>query len=81
MHLRFVAVPTPVDDAHIPDFRPLVGASRAIGPQLKKGATVIYESTVYPGASHSFLEAMSIAEVARRAIADGAAWVKAKLRA
>ncbi|MEY8879158.1 MAG: nucleotide sugar dehydrogenase [Leptothrix sp. (in: b-proteobacteria)] len=46
-----VAVPTPVDEAHIPDFRPLVGASRAIGPHLKKGAVVIYESTVYPGAT------------------------------
>lgn len=46
-----VAVPTPVDDAHIPDFRPLIGASRAIGAHLKKGAVVIYESTVYPGAT------------------------------
>ncbi len=46
-----VAVPTPVDEAHIPDFSPLAGASRSIGPYLKKGATVIYESTVYPGAT------------------------------
>ncbi len=46
-----VAVPTPVDDARIPDFGPLIGASRAIGPNLKKGATVVYESTVYPGAT------------------------------
>lgn len=46
-----VAVPTPVDDAHIPDFRPLIGASKAIGAHLKKGAIVIYESTVYPGAT------------------------------
>ncbi len=46
-----VAVPTPVDQAHIPDFGPLLGASRAIGPHLKPGATVIYESTVYPGAT------------------------------
>jgi UDP-N-acetyl-D-galactosamine dehydrogenase len=46
-----VAVPTPVDNAHIPDFGPLVGASRSIGPHLKKGATVVYESTVYPGAT------------------------------
>jgi len=46
-----VAVPTPVDEARIPDFGPLIGASRAIGPHLKKGATVIYESTVYPGAT------------------------------
>lgn len=46
-----VAVPTPVDVARIPDFNPLLNASRAIGPHLKKGATVIYESTVYPGAT------------------------------
>ena len=46
-----VAVPTPVDEARIPDFGPLVGASRTIGPHLKKGATVIFESTVYPGAT------------------------------
>ena len=46
-----IAVPTPVDEAHIPDFRPLIGASRSIGPYLKHGATVIYESTVYPGAT------------------------------
>lgn len=46
-----VAVPTPVDDAHIPDFRPLVGASTSVGRSLKKGAIVVYESTVYPGAT------------------------------
>jgi UDP-N-acetyl-D-galactosamine dehydrogenase len=46
-----IAVPTPVDGAHIPDFGPLVGASRCVGPHLKRGATVIYESTVYPGAT------------------------------
>lgn len=46
-----VAVPTPVDEAHIPDFRPLIGASRTVGQNLKAGATVIFESTVYPGAT------------------------------
>lgn len=46
-----VAVPTPVDQAHIPDLRPLVGASKSIGAYLKKGAIVVYESTVYPGAT------------------------------
>jgi UDP-N-acetyl-D-galactosamine dehydrogenase len=46
-----VAVPTPVDEAHIPDFSPLVGASITVGQNLKAGATVIYESTVYPGAT------------------------------
>lgn len=46
-----VAVPTPVDLAHQPDFSPLVGASEAVGKQMKRGAIVIYESTVYPGAT------------------------------
>jgi UDP-N-acetyl-D-galactosamine dehydrogenase len=46
-----VAVPTPIDAAHQPDFSPLVGASITVGRHLKKGATVVYESTVYPGAT------------------------------
>jgi UDP-N-acetyl-D-galactosamine dehydrogenase len=46
-----VAVPTPVDVAHIPDFSPLVSASTTVGQHMKKGAIVIYESTVYPGAT------------------------------
>ena len=46
-----VAVPTPVDEAHAPDFSPLVGASTSVGRNLKRGATVVFESTVYPGAT------------------------------
>ena len=46
-----VAVPTPVDDAHQPDFSPLVSSSRAVGQNLKQGAIVVFESTVYPGAT------------------------------
>jgi len=46
-----VAVPTPVDLAHIPDFGPLLSASRSVGENLKLGATVVFESTVYPGAT------------------------------
>ena len=46
-----VAVPTPVDDAHIPNFGPLLGASRSIGCNLKPGAIIVFESTVYPGAT------------------------------
>jgi UDP-N-acetyl-D-galactosamine dehydrogenase len=46
-----VAVPTPVDEAHQPDFSPLVGASVSVGRHMKPDATVIYESTVYPGAT------------------------------
>jgi len=46
-----VAVPTPVDAAHQPDFSPLVGSSTSVGRHMKRGAIVIYESTVYPGAT------------------------------
>jgi UDP-N-acetyl-D-galactosamine dehydrogenase len=46
-----VAVPTPVDEAHQPDFRPLIGASESAGKYMKRGAMVVYESTVYPGAT------------------------------
>jgi len=46
-----VAVPTPVDVAHIPDFAPLIGASTTVAQHMKKGAIVVYESTVYPGAT------------------------------
>ena len=46
-----VAVPTPVDAAHNPDFSPLESASEVVGKHLKKGATVVFESTVYPGAT------------------------------
>jgi UDP-N-acetyl-D-galactosamine dehydrogenase len=46
-----VAVPTPVDEAHNPDFTPLAGASKTVGLHMKKGAIVIFESTVYPGAT------------------------------
>ena len=46
-----VAVPTPIDDAHQPDFGPLLGASEAVGRNLKRGAIVVFESTVYPGAT------------------------------
>jgi UDP-N-acetyl-D-galactosamine dehydrogenase len=44
-----VAVPTPVDENHLPDLTPVVGASRTVGKVLKKGDVVVYESTVYPG--------------------------------
>jgi UDP-N-acetyl-D-galactosamine dehydrogenase len=46
-----VAVPTPVDDAHQPDFTPLVKSSESVGRHIRKGAIVVYESTVYPGAT------------------------------
>ncbi|EGQ79615.1 UDP-glucose/GDP-mannose dehydrogenase [Fusobacterium animalis ATCC 51191] len=46
-----VAVPTPVLANKSPDFRPLIGASTIIGRNMKKGSIVVYESTVYPGAT------------------------------
>lgn len=46
-----VAVPTPVNDAHQPDLSPLIAASQSVGRALKAGDVVIYESTVYPGAT------------------------------
>lgn len=46
-----VTVPTPIDDHRQPDLTPLIKASETIGKVLKKGDIVIYESTVYPGAT------------------------------
>jgi len=46
-----VTVPTPVDQANRPDMRPLIRASELVGGVLKSGDIVIYESTVYPGAT------------------------------
>lgn len=46
-----IAVPTPVDIAHQPDFTPLIGASTTVGKYMKRGAIITYESTVYPGAT------------------------------
>ncbi|MBP9134068.1 MAG: nucleotide sugar dehydrogenase [Saprospiraceae bacterium] len=53
MHFDFyiVTVPTPVDKNNYPDFTPLIKASETVGRVIKKGSTVIYESTVYPGAT------------------------------
>ncbi|MCB2183537.1 MAG: nucleotide sugar dehydrogenase [Desulfobulbaceae bacterium] len=44
-----VAVPTPIDSARQPDLFPLKSATRTVGANMKKGAIVIFESTVYPG--------------------------------
>mgnify|MGYP001148369210 CR=1 FL=1 len=46
-----VTVPTPIDHSKQPDFTPLIQSSCALGTILKRGAIVIYESTVYPGAT------------------------------
>ena len=50
-NVYIVTVPTPVDAHKRPDFTPLVRASAAIGSVLQRGDVVIYESTVYPGAT------------------------------
>jgi UDP-N-acetyl-D-galactosamine dehydrogenase len=49
--LMIVAVPTPIDEFRIPDLSPLRGASKTVGRHLQKGSCVVYESTVYPGAT------------------------------
>lgn len=66
---HIIAVPTPVNDAHQPDFGPLIGASEFVGKHMKRGATVIYESTVYPGAT----EEICIPELERH---SGLKWHK-----
>jgi UDP-N-acetyl-D-galactosamine dehydrogenase len=48
---HIVAVPTPIDRHNMPDLTPLLAATRTVGNILKKGDYVVYESTVYPGAT------------------------------
>jgi acetyl esterase len=62
----------------IPECDLLSEQSYAMAERLNK-AGVATTSVVYPGATHSFLEAMSVAKVARRAIEDGASWVRQQL--
>jgi len=60
---HIVTVPTPIDQANLPDLSPLRSASKTVGAILKKGDIVVYESTVYPGATEDvcvpILEAQS----------------------
>ncbi|MEX6456693.1 Vi polysaccharide biosynthesis UDP-N-acetylglucosamine C-6 dehydrogenase TviB [Moraxella osloensis] len=46
-----VTVPTPIDDSNAPDLKPLESASKSVGKVIKNGDIVVYESTVYPGAT------------------------------
>jgi UDP-N-acetyl-D-glucosamine/UDP-N-acetyl-D-galactosamine dehydrogenase len=46
-----VTVPTPIDDVKRPDLRPLFSASKSVGEHIKRGTIVVFESTVYPGAT------------------------------
>ena len=48
---HIVAVPTPIDKSNQPDLTPLLSASKTVGAQLKQGDIVVFESTVYPGAT------------------------------
>jgi len=48
---HIVAVPTPIDDKNMPDLTPLLKASHTTGKALTKGDYIVYESTVYPGAT------------------------------
>lgn len=48
---HIVAVPTPIDAAKRPDLGPLLSATRTLGKQIKSGDVIVYESTVYPGAT------------------------------
>lgn len=50
-HFHIVAVPTPIDEYNQPDLTPVLKASETVGKALKKGDYVVYESTVYPGAT------------------------------
>lgn len=49
--LIIVAVPTPIHQSRIPDLRPLIGASETVGKHMTAGSCVVFESTVYPGAT------------------------------
>ena len=49
--LIVVAVPTPIDEHRIPDLKPLCGASETVGRYMQKGSCIVFESTVYPGAT------------------------------
>lgn len=49
--LIIVAVPTPIDKNRIPDLGPLCGASKEVGKNMVKGSCIVFESTVYPGAT------------------------------
>lgn len=65
-----VAVPTPVNDDHTPDLRPVEGASHMVGKHLKPGAVVVYESTVYPGVTEEICVPILEAESGLRCGSD-----------
>ena len=50
-NIYIITVPTPIDSSKRPDLLPLINASKTVGKVLKKNDVVVYESTVYPGAT------------------------------
>lgn len=68
--IHIVTVPTPINAARQPDFGPLIAASRTVGSALKPGAVVVYESTVYPGATEEICAPILEAESGLRFGAD-----------
>lgn len=50
-NFHIIAVPTPIDNSKQPDFTPLIKSSESIARVIKKGDIIVYESTVYPGAT------------------------------
>jgi UDP-N-acetyl-D-galactosamine dehydrogenase len=65
-----VAVPTPIDNAKVPDLSPVIGATRTVGQNLKRGATVVFESTVYPGVTEDICGPLLEQESGLRAHSD-----------
>ena len=59
-NVYIVTVPTPIDEHRQPDLTPLIRASETIGKTLKPGNIVIYESTVFPGATEEHLSLIHI---------------------
>ena len=53
-NVYIITVPTPIDDNRQPDLTPLISASEMVGGALKRGDLVIYESTVFPGATEEY---------------------------
>lgn len=65
-----IAVPTPVDVSNVPNFNALIEASSIVGKHMKKGVTIIYESTVYPGATEEICIPVLMRESGMRWLKD-----------
>lgn len=68
--LIIVAVPTPIDEYRIPDLKPLRKASTIVGSQMTKGSCIVFESTVYPGATEEVCVPILECESALKSGAD-----------